>query len=181
MSERRSTVRAGAGAVLRRLTLCAAPLLGGGCYHMAEQVGTATDTGLISRSLDVSGNPKYNLPASPLLPNASLRLTPNISLSLENLLIGAAIYYFVDPLSPNWEGELRRVSDDTFSIAMRAKRFRSTGGDGEAGRVFRRNAEQITREGGFARYDVLSYSEGIESETLGAVRFAEGLIRISRK
>ena len=181
MSERRSTIRAGAGAVLRRLTLCAAAALGGGCYHMAEQAGTATDTGLVSRSIDASGNPKYNLPASPLLPNASLRLTPNISLSLENLLIGAAIYYFVDPLSPNWEGELRRVSDDTFSIAMRAKRFRSTGGDGEAGRVFRRNAEQITREGGFARYDVLSYSEGIESETLGAVRFAEGLIRISRK
>jgi hypothetical protein len=76
---------------------------------------------------------------------------------------------------------MRRLAGDTYSIALRSKRFRSTGGDGEAGRVFKRNAEQIMRESGYARYDILSYSEGIESDTLGAVRFAEGMIRISRK
>ena len=152
-----------------------------GCYHQIQNVSDSLDAGVISRSIDSSGNPKYSVPASPIIPNASLKLTPNFSLSLETMLIGAAIYYFVDPLAPNWEGEMRRVSEDTFSIAMRAKRFRSVGGDGEAGRVFKRNAEQIMREGGYARYDVLSYSEGIESETLGAVRFAEGMIRISRK
>ncbi|MBX3648515.1 MAG: hypothetical protein R3E40_03070 [Rhodocyclaceae bacterium] len=168
-------------AVLWRLTFIASILSTGGCYHTAQNVSDSLDLGLITRKTDSSGAASYALPSTPIVPKASLRLTPNFSLSLENMLIGAAIYYFVDPLAPNWEGEMRRVSDDTFSIAMRAKRFRSTGGDGEAGRVFRRNAEQITREGGFARYDVLSYSEGIESETLGAVRFAEGLIRISRK
>lgn len=167
--------------MLWRLTFIAAVLSSGGCYHTAQNVSDSLDAGLISRSIDSSGKPNYSLPASPIIPNASLKLTPNISISLENMLIGAAIYYFVDPLAPNWEGEMRRVSDDTFSIAMRAKRFRSTGGDGEAGRVFRRNAEQIMREGGYARYDVLSYSEGIESETLGAVRFAEGTIRITRR
>lgn len=175
--------RAGKGrsAVLWRLTFIAAVLSSGGCYHQAQTVSDTLDAGLISRSIDSSGNPKYSLPASPILPNASLKLTPNFSLSLENMLIGAAIYYFVDPLSPNWEGEMRRVSDDTFSIAMRAKRFRSTGGDGEAGRVFKRNAEQIMREGGYVRYDVLSYSEGIESEVIGALRYAEGTIRVSRR
>jgi hypothetical protein len=167
-------------AVLRGLTLCAA-LLSGGCYHAAQSVSDALDAGLVSRSTDSGGVAGYSLPSAPVVPNATLRLTPNIGLSLENILIGAAIYYFVDPLAPNWEGELRRVSEDTFGIAMRSKRFRSTGGDGEAGRVFRRNAERIVREGGFAGYDVLSYAEGIESELLGAYRYAEGTIRIARK
>jgi hypothetical protein len=175
MSERFS------GAVLRRLTLAAAALLAGGCYHAAQNVSDSLDAGLIARKTDSSGVVKYSLPASPIVPNASLKLTPNFSLSLESMLIGAAIYYFVDPLSPNWEGELRRLSEDTYSIALRSKRFRSTGGDGEAGRVFRRNAEQIVREGGFGGFDVLAYSEGIESEVIGAYRYAEGTIRISRK
>jgi hypothetical protein len=76
---------------------------------------------------------------------------------------------------------MKRLSEDTYSISLRSKRFRSTGGDGEAGRVFKRNAEQITRESGFAGYDVLAYSEGIESEVIGALRYAEGTIRVSRK
>lgn len=181
MSERGKAVRDGVAAVLRRLTLCGGALLAGGCYHQAQSLSDSLDAGLVARTVDSSGEAHYKLPASPIIPNASLRLTPNYSISLETMLIGAAIYYFVDPLSPNWEGEMRRISDDTYSIAMRAKRFRSVGGDGEAGRVFRRNAEQIARAGGHASYDVLSYSEGIESETLGAVRFAEGTIRLSRK
>ncbi len=175
MSERRLF------AVLWRLTFLFACSLAGGCYHTAQNVSDSFDAGLISRKIDSSGVASYSVPASPLVPDASLKLTPNFSLSLENMLIGAAIYYFVDPLAPNWEGEMRRVDDDTFSISMRAKRFRSTGGDGEAGRVFKRNATQIVAEGGFRGYDVLSYSEGIESELIGAVRYAEGTIRINRK
>ena len=58
---------------------------------------------------------------------------------------------------------------------------RPVAGDGEAGRVFKRNAAQIVREGGYAGYDVLAYSEGIESEVIGALRYAEGTIRINRK
>lgn len=168
-------------AVLRGLTFAAAVLLLSGCYHQAQQVSDSLDAGLIARKTDSAGKVGYSLPANPLIPNASVRLTPNLSLSLETMLIGTAAYFFVDPLAPNWEGEMRRVGDDTFSIALRAKRFRSTGGDGEAGRVFRRNAEQIVREGGFAGYDILAYSEGIESELIGAYRYAEGTIRVSRK
>lgn len=168
-------------AVLRRLTLLSAGLLLSGCYHMAQNVSDSLDAGLISRKTDGSGVVGYSVPASPIVPNASLKLTPNFSLSLENMLIGAAIYYFVDPLSPNWEGEMKRLSEDTYSIAMRSKRWRSTGGDGEAGRVFKRNAEQIVREGGFAGFAILAYSEGIESEVIGALRYAEGTIRITPK
>ena len=165
-------------AVLRRPTFAVLALALGGCYHTAQNLSDALDVGAISRGTDSGGATKYSLPATSLVPNASLRLTPNFSLSLENMLIGAAIFYFVVPLAPNWEGELRRVSEDTFSIAMRSKRFRSTGGDGEAGRAFRRNAERIVREGGFAGYDILAYNEGIESELIGAYRVAEGTIRV---
>lgn len=175
MSERRIP------AVLRGLTLAAAALLAGGCYHQAQSLSDSLDAGLISRGTDSKGNTRYNVPANPIVPNASLRLTPNVSISLESMLIGAAVFYFVDPLSPNWEGEMKRLSEDTYSINLRSKRFRSTGGDGEAGRVFKRNADQIVREGGFAGYDVLAYSEGIESEVIGALRYAEGTIRVSRK
>lgn len=170
-----------AAAVLRGLTFAAAVLLAGGCYHPVQSVSDSLDAGLIARGTDRQGNTRYNVPANPIVPNAKLRLSPNFGVSLESMLIGAAIYYFVDPLSPNWEGELKRLSEDTFSIALRSKRFRSTGGDGEAGRVFRRNAEQLVRAGGFAGYDVLAYAEGIESEVIGAYRYAEGTIRISRK
>ncbi|MBZ0124738.1 MAG: hypothetical protein K8F32_00030, partial [Rhodocyclaceae bacterium] len=157
MSERRTP------AVLRGLTFAAVALLVGGCYHQAQSVSDSLDAGLIARGTDKQGNTRYNVPANPIVPNAKLRLSPNFSVSLESMLIGAAVFYFVDPLSPNWEGELKRLTDDTFSITMRSKRFRSTGGDGEAGRVFRRNAEQIVRESGYTGYDVLAYSEGIES------------------
>lgn len=170
-----------AGAVLRGLTFLVGALSLSGCYHQAQQISDTLDAGLIARKTDSAGQVAYSLPASPIIPNASVKLTPNLSLSLETMLIGAAVYFFVDPLAPNWAGEMRRVSDDTFSIALHSKRFRSTGGDGEAGRVFRRNAEQIVREGGFGGYDILAYSEGIESELIGAYRYAEGTIRVSRK
>lgn len=168
-------------AVLRRLTFAAAVLSLGGCYHMAKDVSDALDVGAIARTTDRSGATRYSVPASSILPNASVHLTPNLSLSLENMLIGAVLYYYVDPLSPNWQGELKRLSEDTFSITMRSKRIRSTGGDGEAIRAFRRNAERIVHAGGFAGYDVTAYSEGIESELIGAYRVAEGTIRVNKK
>ncbi len=180
MSERHFSAAA-IRAVLRRLTFSAAALMGG-CYHMVENAGTTgADPNLIARAVDSSGNIRYSLPVNPIVPNANLRLTPSIQLPLESLLIGAAIWYFVDPLAPNWEGEARRLSDDTFAIALRSRRLRSTGGDGEAGKVFRRNAEEIVRSGGFADYTIVSFSEGIESELLGAVRVSEGVIRVSGK
>lgn len=156
------------------LLLCAAVLLAG-CDSM---VARGADAGLIARTGGV--DPRYLVPARPLIPDARLRLTETRSISLETMLIGAAVYYFVDPLAPNWKGKLRRLSQDTYHIALRMKRFK-TGGDGESLRVFQRNAERIVRENGLDGYTILSLTEGIESETLGAVRYAEGVIRITRE
>ncbi len=161
---------------LRGVALLAAALAAG-CNH--SLVNDARDAGLLARTTNENGA-GYTVLPRPLVPNASLQLTPSYALTLEKLLYGAAVYYFVDPLSPNWQGEMRRLTEDTFSISLRSKRFRSVGGDGESGRVFRRNAEQIVREGGFAGYTIVSFAEGIESETLGAVRYSEGVIRVAR-
>lgn len=167
MLQATTTGRACAAALLVALT---------GCSHM---INGGSDAGLIARSANEHGA-GYLLPARPLVPNASLQLTPSYSIALENLLYGVAAYYIIDPLSPNWQGELRRLSEDSYSISLRSKRYRSSGGDGEAGRVFRRNADQIVRERGFAGYTIVSFSEGIESEMLGAVRVSEGVIRMNR-
>ncbi|NMG02922.1 hypothetical protein [Azoarcus taiwanensis] len=61
----------------------------------------------------------------------------------------------------------------------RMKRL-ATGGEGEARRIFRRNAEQLVSEGGFVAYEVLRYEEGIESTRPFAHRFASGEIRLAR-
>jgi len=56
----------------------------------------------------------------------------------------------------------------------------ATGGDGEARRVFLRNAREVVEAGGFAGFDVLRYEEGIESTRPFARRFASGEIRLVR-
>lgn len=157
------------------LALSVAALMLAGCNHLTS---TAEDAGLLARTTNEHGA-AYLLPARPLIPNASLQLTASRAISLDALIVGAAAYYFVDPLAPNWSGEVRRLTEDTYHIALRMKRFK-TGGDGEGAVVFTRNADALTRASGYDGYSVLSLTHGIESETLGAVRVSEGVIRVSR-
>jgi len=105
----------------------------------------------------------------------------NTTLKL-NVALGAAaaIYVIYDPLAPNWELEEAKLSDDTYRLSMKMKRFH-TGGSGEAIQIFKRRATQLREEGGHVSYEILEYTEGIESRTLGAQRVAEGLIRVVRR
>lgn len=98
-----------------------------------------------------------------------------------NVLIPAAlaVYVIYDPLAPNWEIEESRLSDDSYHLAMKMKRFH-TGGAGEAIQVFKRRALQLQREQGFGEYQILGYSEGIDSQTLSTRRVAEGTIRFAQ-
>lgn len=93
--------------------------------------------------------------------------------------VAAAVYLIYDPLAPNWEIEESRLAEDSYRLSMKMKRFH-TGGSGEAMQVLRRRAEQLQREHGFAAYQIATYSEGIDSQTLGARRVAEGTIRMVR-
>ena len=95
-----------------------------------------------------------------------------------NLALGAAlvVYLDYDPLAPNWEIEEAKLAADHFHLSMKMKRFH-TGGSGEALQVLKRRANQLQHELGYAGYEIVSYTEGIESKTLAAQRVAEGTLR----
>src|SRR5476649_1239649 len=69
-------------------------------------------------AIDASGNP-----VSTLIPNKTLNLTPAVALSVENILLGAALYWAVDPLAPNWQIEQAPLDADRVRISLRKKRF----------------------------------------------------------
>ncbi|MFZ5456552.1 MAG: hypothetical protein ACOY9I_12925 [Pseudomonadota bacterium] len=117
---------------------------------------------------------------SSVIPDTRLRLTPGYTTTPEKLIYfaGAAYlaYVVLDPMAPNWTIEEAQLSEDTYYLGMKKMRTRP-GGEGEARMVFRRRAEQLARAGGYAGYDIVSYSEGIQSE-LVAQRVGEGVIQL---
>ncbi len=116
---------------------------------------------------------------TPLIPDKAIQLTKHVSLSLTTLAAGAALYAYYDPLAPNWEIEEARLNDDTFRFSMKMKRFH-TGGSGESIQILKRRASQLQLEQGYGSYQILEYSEGIDSQTTGARRVAEGVIKLVR-
>lgn len=116
---------------------------------------------------------------SPLIPDKAIQLTAHTSLSLTTLAVGVAVFMYYDPLAPNWEIEEAKLNDDTFRFSMKMKRYH-TGGSGESIQILKRRASQLQYEQGFAGYQILEYSEGIDSQTIGARRVAEGTIKLVR-
>lgn len=84
------------------------------------------------------------------------------------------------PLAPNWEIEELRLNEDTYRFSLRMKRYH-TGGAGESMQILKRRAGRLQYEQGFAGYQILEYTEGIESQTLGARRMAEGTIKLVQR
>jgi len=121
---------------------------------------------------------------SPLIPNEAIQLTAQKSVSLASLatvgVVAAAIYIVYDPLAPNWEIEESKLSPDVYRFSMKMKRYH-TGGAGESVQVMKRRASQLQYENGFASYQILEYTEGIDSQTIGARRVAEGTIRLVQR
>lgn len=118
---------------------------------------------------------------SSLIPDKAIRLTANTSVSLASLAaaaaVGAAIYVVYDPLAPNWEIEEGRLNEDTYRFSLKMKRYH-TGGAGESIQILKRRASQLQYEHGFGSYQIVEYTEGIDSRTIGARRVAEGVIRL---
>lgn len=96
------------------------------------------------------------------------------------LLVIGAIYLVYDPLAPNWEIEESRLNEDTYQFSLKMKRYH-TGGAGESIQILKRRAGKLQYEQGFAGYQILEYTEGIESETLGARRVAGGTIKLVQR
>lgn len=118
---------------------------------------------------------------APLIADKAIKVTSSLQLSLAGVASGAlalgAVYLVYDPLAPNWEIEESRVTDDTFRLSLKMKRYH-TGGSGESIQAVKRRAIQLQDELGYGGYQLLEYSEGIDSQTLGARRVAEGTIKL---
>jgi hypothetical protein len=140
---------------IQSLALCLAALCGG-C--------TGID-GLSSRGI--------------IIPNETVTISRSLSIPLESVAAGAALYVIIDPLAPNWQIEETQLDPGRYLIAMKKKRF-TTGGDGEAAQIFYRRAAQIARDQGGARYRVVAFSEGIESTVPIAQRVAQGIVEVVR-
>jgi MFS family permease len=61
------------------------------------------------------------------------------------------VFWFVDPLGPNWEVAERRMSPTLVHLSLRKKRF-ATGGDGEPPQIVRRSDDGLSREVPAARW-----------------------------
>lgn len=84
-----------------------------------------------------------------------------------------------DPLTPNWSIEEARLPDDRVHFQLSMKRF-YIGGAGEARAVFNRRVKALMREGGYSGYEIVEYSEALDSSGLGSKRTAEGVVRFIR-
>lgn len=139
---------------------------------------------LIAASMLTYGCSSTGGGASPLIPNKAIQLTASTSMSLASLasaaVVGAAMYYVYDPLAPNWEIEESQLAEDTYRLSLKMKRYH-TGGAGESIQILKRRATQLQYELGFGGYQILEYTEGIESQTLGARRVGEGVIRMVQR
>lgn len=142
------------------------------CLTAVMTAGCANSVSYGTQVTDAAGNR-----LSTLIPNKALQISSGLSLSMENMALIALVSWAVDPLAPNWQLAQMPLGDDRVRISLRKKRF-TTGGDGEAAQLFARRAEQLTREGGYARYTVLDYTEGIESTVPIAQRVAQGVIEL---
>lgn len=91
-------------------------------------------------------------------------------------LIAYAIY---DPLAPTWTISVTRLDEERVRFDLQMKML-ITGGEGEAHRIFVRNARELAESKGFAGFDVVRFEEGIDSTRPFARRVASGEVRYFR-
>jgi hypothetical protein len=126
-----------------------------------------------------------NFPAQgPIVPDTALNVTNSLQIPLDKLinwgLYAGAAYLILDPLAPNWEIEQAAFPDAHYHFSLKMKRY-YTGGAGESRNVFHQRAKELMRQGGYDGYQVIEYSEGMESSVLGSQRVSQGVIRLTRK
>ncbi len=151
-----------------RLPLCAVLLLG-----LAGCAGYPGPTGF-SGSLPAKG---------PIIPDTTLNISNSVQFPLEKLIYwgayAGAAYLILDPLAPNWEIEQAAFPDSHYHFSLKMKRVYA-GGAGESRVVFHQQAKELMRQGGYDGYQVLEYTEGIESSVMGSQRVSQGVIRLTR-
>ncbi|HEX8988926.1 MAG TPA: hypothetical protein VF816_13290 [Rhodocyclaceae bacterium] len=125
-----------------------------------------------------------NLPRTgTIVPNTTLKIAPSLSVQLEKVVYwgvyAGVAYLILDPWAPNWEIEQAQFPEGLYHLSLHMKRVYS-GGAGEARVVFQHRAKDLMRENGYDGYEILEYSEGLDSSVLGSQRTAEGVIRLTK-
>ena len=147
----------------------------------AQNPTAVNGTGVVGNTSEAVAKTATKLIGGPLIPDTVVQLGPSVSYPLEKLVywgiwVGAA-WLILDPLSPNWNIEEARLPENHVHFQMSMKRFYA-GGAGEARVVFNRRAKALMREGGYNSYEIVEYSEALDSSVLGSQRKAEGVIRL---
>ncbi len=142
---------------------------------------TVDSTGVVGNTSELLGKTASKLIGGPLIPDMVINVGPSVSYPLEKLVYWggwvAAAYKFIS--DPNWELEEARFPENHMHFQLSMKRYYS-GGAGEARLLFHRRAKELMRAGGFNAYEVVEYSEGMDSSPLGAKRTAEGVVRFKK-
>jgi len=128
--------------------------------------------------------PKSIPSSGTMLPNSTLKISPSYSIALEKVvgwagLVGVA-YLVLDPLAPNWQIEEAPLGDSYVHFSLKMKRYYA-GGAGEAHEVFAHRAKELARLNGFSGYEVMEYTESLDSSVIGSRRSAEGVILLTGK
>lgn len=114
-----------------------------------------------------------------LIPNSQLAVSPKTIIPAERLVywagVAALAYYVTDPLAPNWSIQEAKFPQERYHLSLQMKRY-YVGGAGEARVVFQRRARELMYAGGFESFQVLEYSEGMDSSVIGSQRVAEGVV-----
>jgi len=117
-------------------------------------------------------------PSPVLIPNEELVVSRSFSIPADSMVLVAGALLVVDPLAPNWRIEQYDLGGHRYAFALTKKRF-SFGGDGEAMQVFRRRVDQLARDQGYASFEVLEFSAGIESNMPIAQRVSHGVVQFA--
>jgi hypothetical protein len=136
-------------------------------------------------SWQIPTNLSGNLPRKgSIIPDTTLRLTPSTSVSLDQIVRWGAYagvaYLLLDPWAPNWRIEEAPMGDRYVHFSLKMRRYYA-GGAGEASMLFNRRAKELMEYNGFTSYEVVEYTEGMESSVLGSIRTAEGVVRFTGK
>lgn len=113
-----------------------------------------------------------------LIPNKALVVSRSLSVPMDVMVLGVGAVFILDPLAPNWKIEQQDMGSNRYAFALVKKRF-TTGGDGEAMPVLRRRIDQLVREKGYAGFELVEYSEGIDSNMPIAQRVSRGVVQFA--
>lgn len=86
----------------------------------------------------------------------------------------------LDPLSANWQVDEMPLGEDRFRLRLQMRRF-YTGGGGEARVVFEQRARELARLNDYDDFQVVEYSERLDSAMFASQRKAEGVILLTRR